>query len=285
MLHAAQREAAEVRRRVEVGDERLERVALLVGRRGDVVEQQLEERLEVAALRVRVERRPTGARVRVDDREVDLRLVRVEVEEELVDLVDDLLDARVGPVHLVHDEDDGQARLERLAQHEPGLGERSLARVDEQEHAVDHRQAPLDLAAEVRVARGVDDVDLHPAVAHRDVLGEDRDALLALEVVRVEDPVVDLLVVPERARLPEHGVDQGGLAVVDVGDNCHVSEIISLGARGHEPSLEPGPFQPCAAGVQREPNILAGWRGFLVLGGRLGGRRGWPPGAGACWPR
>ena len=148
------------------------------------------------------------------------------------------MDARVGAVHLVHDEDDGEARLECLAQHEPGLGERALARVDEQEHTIDHREAALDLTAEVRVAGGVDDVDLHPAVADRDVLREDRDALLALEVVRVQDPVVDLLVVPERARLPEHGVDQRGLAVVDVGNNCHIAEIISLGARGHEPSLE-----------------------------------------------
>ena len=59
-------------------------------------------------------------------------LVCAEVEEELVDLVDDLLRAGVGPVDLVHDEDDGQPGLERLAEHEAGLRERPLARVDEQ---------------------------------------------------------------------------------------------------------------------------------------------------------
>ena len=88
-----------------------------------------------------------------DDRKLDLALVGVEVEEELVDLVHDLLDPRVGPVDLVDDEDHGQPGLERLAQHEAGLRQRPLARVDEQQHAVDHRQAALDLAAEVRVAR------------------------------------------------------------------------------------------------------------------------------------
>ena len=41
-------------------------------------------------------------RVRVDDRELDLRLVGVEVEEQLVDLVHHLAAARVGAVHLVH---------------------------------------------------------------------------------------------------------------------------------------------------------------------------------------
>src|SRR5437764_770917 len=104
-------------------------------------------------------------RVAVDDRKLDLRLVRVEVEEELVDLVDDILDPSVRPVDFVDDEDHREPRLERLAQHEPRLRQRPLARVDEQEHSVDHRQRALDLAAEVCVAGRVDNVDLDPAVA------------------------------------------------------------------------------------------------------------------------
>ena len=107
-----------------------------------------------------VERRPARARVRVDDRELDLLLVGVEVEEQLVDLVDDLGDARVRAVDLVDHEDHRQPRLERLAQHEARLRQRPLGGVDEQQHAVDHRQPALDLAAEVGVARRVDDVEL-----------------------------------------------------------------------------------------------------------------------------
>ena len=103
----------------------------------------------------------TGARVAVHDREVDLVLVGVEVEEQLLHLVHHLGDAGVGAVDLVDHDHHRQPGLERLAQHEAGLGERALARVDEEEHAVDHGEAPLDLAAEVGVARGVDDVDLH----------------------------------------------------------------------------------------------------------------------------
>ena len=94
-----------------------------------------------------------GPRVAVDDRELDLLLVGVEVEEQLVDLVDHLGDARVGPVDLVDDEDHRQPRLERLAQHEARLRQRALGGVDEQQDAVDHRQPALDLAAEVGVAR------------------------------------------------------------------------------------------------------------------------------------
>ena len=178
-------------------------VVVVLGR-GDVLEQELEQRLQAVGAAgdvgrlqlgvVGVERRAAGARVAVDDREVDLVLVGVEVEEQLLHLVDDLGDAGVAAVDLVDHEDHRQARLERLAQHEAGLGQRALAGVDEQQHAVDHGEAPLDLAAEVGVAGRVDDVDLHVAVPDRGVLGEDRDALLALEVVRVHDPVGDLLV-------------------------------------------------------------------------------------------
>ena len=47
MADAAEREPAHVGRRVEVRDQRLQRMAFFVGGRGDVLEQQLEERLEV----------------------------------------------------------------------------------------------------------------------------------------------------------------------------------------------------------------------------------------------
>ena len=179
-------------------------------------------------------RRRALARHAVDDREVELVDVGIEVEEQLLDVVDDLGDPGVGTVDLVDDEDHRQLRLERLAQHEAGLRQRPLRRVDEQQHAVDHRQRPLDLAAEVGVARGVDDVDRHVAtgrvVAHGRVLGEDRDALLALEVHRVHDPLADVLVGAEGAGLPQHLVDERRLAVVDVGHDGHVPEVVTRSA-------------------------------------------------------
>ncbi len=154
----------------------------VVGGRRHGREQGLAEGAEVVGELVGGEAGLPCARIRVDDRELDLRLVGVEVEEELVDLVHDRLGAGVGPVDLVHDEHDRQARLERLAQDEAGLRKRALARVDEEQDAVDHRQAALDLAAEVGVARGIDDVHLRLADLDGRVLRQDRDALLAFEV-------------------------------------------------------------------------------------------------------
>ena len=67
---------------------------------------------------------------------------------------------------------------------------------------------------------------LYVAVADGGVLREDRDALLALEVVGVHDPLDDFLVLAEDAGLPEHGVDERRLAVVDVGDDGDVADVI-----------------------------------------------------------
>ena len=249
LVDAQQREAAEERRRVEVGDVGLQRRALVVLRGGDRLEDRLEERLEVGALGHRavlglLERGDAGLAGGVDDREVE-RVLAVglveQVHEELVGLVDDLGDAGVAAVGLVDDQDHRHVGVERLAQHEAGLGERALGGVDEQHDAVDHGQAALDLATEVGVAGGVDDVDDHrlaaagrTGVVDRGVLREDRDALLALEVAGVHDAVGHALglVRGERAGLAEHRVDQRGLAVVDVGDDRDVAQV-GAGLGGH----------------------------------------------------
>ena len=89
----------------------------------------------------------------------------------------------------------------------------------------------LDLAAEVGVAGRVDDVQPDVGVVDRGLLGQDRDALLALQVARVHDPVDDRLVRAERAGLAEHRVDEGGLAVVDVGDDGDVAQVVARAGR------------------------------------------------------
>jgi hypothetical protein len=60
---------------------------------------------------------------------------------------------------LLIDDDRLEAHREGLLGHEARLRHRAVHRVDQQQHRVDHRQHALDLAAEVGVARGVDDVD------------------------------------------------------------------------------------------------------------------------------
>ena len=118
-----------------------------------------------------------------------------------------------------------------LAQHVAGLRHGALGGVHQQQHAVGHLQHPLDLAAEVGVAGGVDDVDVvvvarAVGVVDRAVLGQDRDAPLALQRVGVEDALALQFALAELAALAEELVDQRRLAVVDVGDDGDVANLL-----------------------------------------------------------
>ncbi len=122
-------------------------------------------------------------------------------------------------------------RGQRLAQHEAGLRQGPLGRVDQQQHAVDHRQPTFDLTAEIGVARGVDDVDDgHAAVGvlavHGGVLRQDRDALFLLEVTGVHQSL-DCIVtaMSQGTGLPQHRVDQGRLPMVDVRHDGDIPKI------------------------------------------------------------
>ena len=138
------------------------------------------------------------------------------------------MDALVGAVDLVDHHDDPVAQLKSAAQHEAGLGHGALGGVHQQDNAVDHLENALHLAAEVGVARGIHDVDFGIAVLNGGVLGQNGDAPLPLQVAGVHDPVHGLLALPVHAALLEHLVHQGGLTVVDVGNDGDVSQFLVL---------------------------------------------------------
>ena len=156
-------------------------------------------------------------------RAVELLLAGSEVQQQLQYLVHYLVDPRVGAVHLVDHHHQHQSQLKGLGEHESGLGHRALSGVHQKQHAVRHLEHALDLPAEICVTGGVYDIDLYSVVGAGAVLGKDGYPPLSLQVAGVHDPVGDDLVLPERAALPEHLVDQRGLAVVDVSDYCYVS--------------------------------------------------------------
>ena len=61
------------------------------------------------------------------------------------------------------------------------------------------------------------------------MLRQNRDAALTLEIVRVHHALGHGLVVAKHARLPQHGVDQSGFAMIDVSDDGDVSDVLAAG--------------------------------------------------------
>ena len=69
----------------------------------------------------------------------------------------------------------------------------------------------------------IDNVDFYVVIENRGVLGEDGDAALALQFVRVHHSFDVVFVGAKGAALLQHGVDQRGFAVVDVRDDSDVA--------------------------------------------------------------
>ena len=225
-LDTADGDAANVLVIVDAAHQHLEGSVQVHLRLGDVLEDGIEQGLEIGALHLgRIARGAVSAGAE-EHRGIELLVGGIQIHEKLENLVHDLVDALVGAVDLVEHHNNAVAELERAAQDEAGLGHGALRRVHQQDDAVDHLEDTLHFAAKVGVARGVDDVDLGVAVPDGGVLGHDGDAALALEIARVHDPVHDLLIIPVDAGLLEHFIDQRGLAVVDVGNDGDVSELI-----------------------------------------------------------
>ena len=196
---AADADASDVAVVVDRRDQQLEG-AFFGGRFGHAGDDRFEERFEGIARVLERSLGDAGFRVGEEHRKIGLLVVGAELDEEVEGLIDDFLRARVLAVDLVDDHDRAQVELERLAQHEARLRHDAFGGIDQQQHALDHLQHPLDLAAEIGVAGRVDDVELHVAVAHGRVLCENGDAALALERIGVEDARRHLLALRERRR-------------------------------------------------------------------------------------
>jgi hypothetical protein len=125
------------------------------------------------------------ARRDIDHGGVELRFVGLELDEQIEHFV--VHPQRVSPwsIDLVDHDDGRTAQREGFPEDESRLRHGAVERVDDEQHAVDHAQNPLDLASEIGVTGRIHDVDLRAVPANSCILGEDGDSPLALERVGV----------------------------------------------------------------------------------------------------
>ena len=131
-------------------------------------------------------------------------------------------------VDLVDHHDHAVIQRQRALQHEAGLGHGPLCGIHQQDDTVYHLEDPLHLTAEVGVSGGVHHVDLGVLVMHGRVFGQNGNASLALQITGVHHAVLYCLILAVDTALAEHLVHQRGLAVVNVGDNGYVTQIVSF---------------------------------------------------------
>ncbi len=150
--------------------------------------------------------------------------------EQVGDLLRDPLGLGARQVDLVDDRDQLQPVLDRQVGVGDGLRLDPLGGVDDEQGALAGGEAARDLVGEVDVAGRVDQVQVVGLPVGGRVLDPhrlrlDRDPALALEVHRVEHLGLHFLRVDGAGDL-EDAVGQGRLAVVDVGDDREVADVV-----------------------------------------------------------
>ena len=121
-----------------------------------------------------------------------------------------------------------QIQLQGLLEHEFCLGHGPFKGVHHQDHAVHHLKDTLYLAAEIGMAWRVDDIDLYTFIKYCGILRKDRDTALSLNVIGVHDALHHFLVGAEHAALAQKLIHQSGLAVVYMGNDRYVSDILAF---------------------------------------------------------
>ena len=197
-------------------------------RSGDVVDDSLEQRSHILRLIVQAAHCIACFRRSENERAVQLLVGSVQIHEQLQNFVYHLSRTGLWSVNLIDTDDNRKVQLQGLTEHELGLGHSAFKRVNHQNNAVYHFQNSLHLAAEIRMARGVDDIDFYILISNCRVLGQNGDASLTLNIAGVHDTLRHLLVGAEYAALLQKLVYQCGLTMVYMGNNRNISDIFSF---------------------------------------------------------
>ena len=77
------------------------------------------------------------------------------------------------------------------------------------------------------MTRSINDVDLGASICYGSILGEDSDSSFTLDVIGIHDTFLHFLILTEDAGLFQQLVYKCCFTVVNVGDDSHISDIIS----------------------------------------------------------
>jgi len=216
---------------VKVGDEERKRGIGIRARRGDGREDGIEKGGHASGfdfwgkMAVPLESGVAFFGRNVNGGEIELGVGGVEFEEEFKDLIEDFLGIGVFAIDLIEDNDGFGADFKGFTENELGLGLRTLGGINDKEDAVDHAEDAFDLSTEIGVAWGINNVNADIVIFEGGVFGFDGDTSFSFEVHGVHHAFGDNLVGAKGTRLAEELIHESGLAVIDVGNDCNISEF------------------------------------------------------------
>src|SRR5690606_16725998 len=163
----------------------------------NVLQNRVEQWFHRAAAYFRIKAGITVQTGRVNHRELELLFRRTQLVEQFESSIDRPIRTRTRTINLVQHHNRFQSQAKRLAGNETCLRHRTFLCINQQQHAVNHRQYTLDFAAKVGVARCINDVDVGAVVLNCTVLGKNGDATFFFDITGIHDTRIDLLVITE----------------------------------------------------------------------------------------
>ena len=148
-----------------------------------------------------------------------VREVHAALAQTASQLVHDCGFLAAGQVHLGHKDEAGHPVAPQQAPERLRMGLHAVRAADDQQRAVEHLQAALRLRREIDMSRRVQQRQLAVPEGQHRLLGEDRDAALALETVGIQKavPVIDAPQFFQFSREVQKGLAERGLPRVHMG--------------------------------------------------------------------
>ena len=107
----------------------------------------------------------------------------IEIDKQVINLIQDFLNARIWTVDLVDHHNRFQILLKGLHEHVARLGQRPFAGIHQKHYAIHNLQGAFHFTAEIAMAGRIGDVDLDAFIVQTRDLGKDGNAPLALQIV------------------------------------------------------------------------------------------------------
>ena len=194
----------------------------------DVFQNSLKQRLHVLWCILQIQNSVSCFCRCIEEWAVELLIGSTKIHKKFQNLVNNLVWPCFWTVYLINADDYVQIQLKSFFQNEFGLRHSAFESVNQKDNAVYHFQYTLNLAAEVSMSWGIDNVDLCVFVMNCCVLGENCDTTLSLNIVGVHDTFLNLLIGTENTALFQKLVYQSGFTMVNVGNDGYVTYIFAF---------------------------------------------------------
>ena len=200
-LDAADADDANVVVVVQLGDLHLQRAIKVNVRRRYAIDDGLIQRSHVFSHIFVIQTRDTVQRRSVNDREVQLFVGSVEVNEQVEYLIDNPVRTCARTVNFVDNNNWLQAMSKGFFGHEARLRHRTIHCINDQQNGINHGHDTFNFTTEVGVPRGINDVDTVVIPFDSGVFSQDGNPALFLQIVGVHHSLLSFGTRVERTGL------------------------------------------------------------------------------------